>query len=339
LRAAAFTERIGDPRMKILVIRFSSIGDIVLTSPVLRCLKQQVPGAEVHVLTKETFRSLVEHSPNVDKVHVVGDSLSAVVRQLKKERFDLIVDLHHNLRTWRVKRALGVPAKSFPKLNYEKWLLVNFRKNALPATHIVDRYLSTVAHLGVKNDDKGLELFIPAEKEVPMGTLPEAHRAGYTALCIGGAHFSKRLPAHKLIELAQRLEGPVVVIGGPEDKVVARSISDAVGGRVLDATGKYDLLGSASLIRQARSVVAHDSGAMHVACAFHRPVVSVWGNTVPAFGMGPYQPQHPQNVHIAEVVGLDCRPCSKIGFEHCPKGHFKCMEDQDLARIAELARR
>lgn len=325
--------------MKILVIRFSSIGDIVLTSPVLRCLKQQVPGAEVHFLTKENFRSLVEHSPYVNKVHVVTDALGEVISHLKKERFDLIVDLHHNLRTWRVKRGLGVPAKSFPKLNYEKWLLVNFRRNALPATHIVDRYLSTVAHLGVKNDDKGLELFTPAEKEVPLSTLPDAHRTGYTALCIGGAHFSKRLPAHKLIELAQRLEGPVVVIGGPEDKVVARSISDAVGGRVLDATGKYDLLGSASLIRQARSVVAHDSGAMHVACAFQRPVVSVWGNTVPAFGMGPYQPQHPENVHIAEVLGLDCRPCSKIGFEHCPKGHFKCMEDQDLSQIAELAHR
>ncbi len=325
--------------MKILVIRFSSIGDIVLTSPVMRCLKEQVPGAEVHFLTKDIFRSLVEHSPHVDKVHAVMDTLGDVLPQLNQERFDLIVDLHHNLRTWRVKRALGVPSKSFPKLNYEKWLLVNFRKNALPATHIVDRYLSTVAHLGVKNDSKGLELFIPAEKEVALSTLPDLHRTGYTALCIGGAHFSKRLPAHMLIDLAQRIEGPVVVIGGPEDKVVARSMADAVGGRVLDATGQYDLLGSASLIRQAHSVVAHDSGALHVACAFQRPVVSVWGNTVPAFGMGPYQPQQPQNVHIAEVLGLDCRPCSKIGFEHCPKGHFKCMEDQDLARIAELARR
>ncbi len=322
--------------MKILVLRFSSIGDIVLTSPVLRCLKQQVTGAEVHVATKRAFADLVAHSPYVDKVHALDEDIGALARSLKAEGFDHIVDLHHNLRTARIKRMVGAPATSFAKLNIEKWLLVNLRMDRLPRIHIVDRYMDTVKHLGVTNDMRGLDLFIPKDREVDLNTLPETHRSGYVALAIGAAHATKRLPLFKLIELAQRIEGPLILIGGPDDQEVARSIADAVGARAFDATGKFDLLGSASLIRQARSVIAHDSGAMHVACAFNRPVVSVWGNTVPAFGMGPYQPQHPERAMIAEVTGLDCRPCSKIGHDKCPKGHFNCMEKQDIGRIASL---
>ncbi len=345
--------------MKLLVIRFSSIGDIILTSPVLRCLKKQRPDVELHFLTKAQFRDLVVHSPHVDKVHVIEEDLNEVIPALKKEGFDGIIDLHHNLRTLKVKRALGVPAHSFPKLNIEKWVLVNARPGPRPAwwrffdrpwwnwrqsrihrlqgVHIVDRYLSTVAHLGVKNDGEGLDLFIPPEREVALSSLPESHRNGYVALCIGGAHFTKRLPEHKLIELALRVSGPLVIIGGPEDRPIARAIADAVGARAFDASGKYDLLGSASLIKQARSAITHDSGAMHVAAAFRRNTVSIWGNTVPAFGMGPYIPQHPERAHIMEVTGLDCRPCSKIGFDACPRGHFRCMEKQDLVLIAELS--
>ncbi len=321
--------------MKVLVIRFSSIGDIILTSPVLRCLKQQVPDVEIHFLTKDIYASLLDHSPYVDRVHRMGDNLGEVVRDLKKEKFDLVVDLHHNTRTWRVKTALGAPAKSFPKLNWEKWLLVNLKKDRLPRIHIVDRYLSTVAHLGVKNDGQGLDLFIAPEREVRPDTLPASHRNGYTALCIGAGHFTKRLPQHKLLELAEQLKGPLVIIGGPGDTTLGRAISNAVGARAFDATGKFDLMGSASLIRQATNVIAHDSGAMHVASAFRKNLVSVWGNTVPEFGMGPYIPQYPERAHISEVKGLSCRPCSKIGFNQCPRGHFRCMEKQDLVQIAK----
>ncbi|MCI1752196.1 MAG: glycosyltransferase family 9 protein [Flavobacteriales bacterium] len=323
--------------MKVLVIRFSSIGDIILTSPVLRSLKQQVPGAEVHFLTKEAFGSLVISSPYVDRVHLLGEDLRNVLSALKKEKFDLVVDLHNNVRTRRVKMALGATSKSFPKLNREKWLLVNFKKDKLPPVHIVDRYLSTVEHLGVKNDGQGLDLFIPKEKEVDLASLPATHHNGYIALCIGAGHFTKRLPPHKLVELAGKLKGPIVIIGGPGDEAIGRMICHSVGASAFDTTGKYDLMGSASLIRQATSVIAHDSGAMHVASAFRKNVVSVWGNTVPQFGMGPYIPQHPERAHISEVLGLSCRPCSKIGFDQCPRGHFRCMEKQDLGQIVAWA--
>ncbi len=324
--------------MKLLILRFSSIGDIVLTSPVLRCVKEQVKGVETHFATKSVFADLVRFSPRVSKVHELGDDIGELISRLKQERFDAVIDLHHNLRTARIKRALGIPAHGFPKLNIEKWLLVNLRIDRMPRLHIVDRYMSTVEHLGVKNDDKGLELFIPAGREVPNSSLPASHQAGYTVLAIGAAHATKRLPQHRLIGLARLIEGPIAIIGGKEDQPVARAIGDAVGARVFNATGHYDILGSASLIRQSRSVIAHDSGAMHIACAFGKPVVSVWGNTVPLFGMGPYQPEHPERAIISEVKDLSCRPCSKIGHDQCPKGHFRCMEKQDLRRIAELAK-
>ena len=361
--------------MKVLVIRFSSIGDIILTSPVLRCLKAQRPEAEIHFLTKAVYRDLVAHSPHVAQVHTITEEVGEAIPALKREGFTEVIDLHHNLRSWKVKRALGVPAHSFPKLNIEKWLLVNQghferpqrwkdlplwkrllvvllppiwiqrwvdtmirdRINSLGAQHIVDRYLRTVEHLGVRNDGLGLELHLPAEATAVMNDLPATHVHGYVALCIGAAHSTKRLPAHKLVAIAQAVHGPLVIIGGKEDQPVARTIADAVGARAYNATGRYDLAGSAALIRQARSVIAHDSGAMHVACAFQRPVVSVWGSTVPLFGMGPYMPQHPERARILEVQDLSCRPCSKIGFDHCPKGHFHCMEKQDTARIAALA--
>lgn len=207
----------------------------------------------------------------------------------------------------------------------------------MEGVHIVDRYMSTIAPLGAKNDDLGLELHIPTDRRVALDILPASHRNGYTALAIGAAHATKRLPPHKLITLAKAIPGPMVLIGSEVDSAVARAIGDAVGARVFDATGRFDLLGSASLIGSAHSVITHDSGAMHIACALARPVVSVWGSTVPAFGMGPYQPTLPQQAHVVEVPGLGCRPCSKLGFGHCPKGHFHCMEKQDVQRIAQLA--
>lgn len=336
--------------MKVLVLRFSSIGDIVLTSPVLRCVKQQLKDVELHVTTKAHYADLVRYNPHVDKVHELRDNLGELIIRLKAERFDVILDLHHNLRTTRVKRALGVKAFNFPKLNIEKWLMVNFKMDRLPKQHIVDRYMSTVADLGVQNDGQGLDLYIPPDREVERSTLPAAHQIGYTALAIGAAHATKRLPPHKLIELAALIEGPIVLVGGKEDQAVARSIASATGGRVFDATGKYDILGSASLIRQARRVIAHDSGAMHIASAFVNTaagpagsgaegasgiteIVSVWGSTIPSFGMGPYLPTHPERARIAEV-DVECRPCSKIGHERCPHGHFRCMEQQDLTNIA-----
>ena len=145
--------------LKILIIRFSSIGDIVLTTPVIRCIKQQLPNVEIHYLTKRNFKSILSSNPNIDKLHLLEETLSATISSLKAEKFDLIIDLHHNLRTLIIKIKLGVKSSSFDKLNWQKWLLVNLKINRMPDVHLVDRYFATVRFLGVKNDEKALDYY------------------------------------------------------------------------------------------------------------------------------------------------------------------------------------
>ena len=311
---------------KILILRFSSIGDIVLTTPVVRCIKEQVPGAEVHYCTKKAFQSIVANNPYVDKVHVLGDKLGDLVQELKAENFDFVVDLHNNLRTRIIKTRLGKPGRSFDKLNYEKWLMVNFKVNRLPDVHIVQRYLDTAAALGVKDDGKGLDYFIPAQDEVDIHTLPTGFQDGYVAFAIGAQHYTKRLPTERIIEFCERLQEPVILLGGKEDAATGEEIAAHFQNRttiIYNACGKYNLNGSASLVKQAKQVVSHDTGLMHIAAAFQKDIISVWGNTIPEFGMYPFRTKY----KVLEVKGLSCRPCSKIGYKKCPKGHFKCMRD------------
>ncbi|HSK12881.1 MAG TPA: glycosyltransferase family 9 protein [Phnomibacter sp.] len=318
---------------KFLIIRFSSIGDIVLTTPVVRCLKQQVAGAEVHYLTKAGSASLLEANPYIDKLHLHEGDLKDTIKRLRAEHFDHIIDLHHNLRTLRVKRALGVKGRSFNKLNFEKWLMTAFKIDRLPSVHIVDRYLETVEDFGVMNDGKGLDFFIPEEKRVDPAHLPETHRSGFAGLVIGAALATKKLPEEKLRQICTGLKYPIVLLGGPEDAEAGQRIASQQP-HVFNACGGFTLLQSADLVRQARVIVTHDTGLMHIAAAFCKPIVSIWGNTIPAFGMGPYFPaDHQPWAFSFEVEKLSCRPCSKIGYKKCPKGHFKCMQMQDTDAI------
>ena len=320
--------------MKILVLRFSSIGDIVLTTPVVRQLKMQVPQAQVHFATKPAYAGLFEASPYVDKLHLLRGSLAELVRELRAERFDFVVDLHNNLRSRLIRlQLLGVLGRSFDKLNWQKWLLVNTKLNYLPAVHIVDRYRGAAAPLGIRDDGGGLDYFIPPGQEVEVATtLPTGFAPGqYVAVAIGAQHATKRLPVEKLIELMARLAPrPVVLLGGPEDESTGHLIEQASAATTLvfNGCGQFSLHQSASLLRQAQFVVSHDTGLMHIAAAFNKQIFSVWGNTVPEFGMYPYRTAF----EALQVPGLACRPCSKIGFAQCPQGHFKCMREQDLAR-------
>lgn len=315
--------------MKILVIRFSSIGDIVLTTPVIRCLKLQRPEITVHYCTKLSFKSLLEPNPYIDKFHFLQDSINELAEELDKEHFDWVIDLHNNLRTAILKFKLGVRSKSFDKLNWEKWLLVNLKINKMPRLHIVDRYMKTIEHLAANYDGMGLDHFIPQKDVLPLSSLPKPFQKGYVIYAIGGQHETKKLPLPKMKELVAKIDQPLVLIGGKEDQANGEELEKhgrALGKQVISYCGKVNLHQSASLIQQSNKVYSHDTGMMHIAAAFKKEVVAIWGNTVPAFGMYPFQTKY-----ISwEVQGLSCRPCSKIGFDKCPKGHFKCMNDQAL---------
>ena len=309
---------------KFLILRFSSIGDIVLTTPVIRCLKQQYPEAEVHYVTKKSYKSLLENNPYIDKVFVLENGLNELVKYLQSECYDYIIDLHNNLRTTILKLRLGIKSYSFDKLNLQKWLLVKFKKNLMPDVHIVDRYMKTVEYLGIKNDNKGLDYFIPEKDEMPLDWLPENFRNGYAVYAIGGQHETKKLPLNKMIELCQTIKLPLVLIGGKEDAVISYQLSViSKTAPIFDTCGKCNLNQSASIIKNASIVYTHDTGMMHVAAALKKKVISIWGNTVPEFGMYPYQTEY----EVIENNDLHCRPCSKIGYKKCPLGHFKCMNE------------
>ncbi len=316
---------------KILVIRFSSIGDIVLTTPVVRCLKKQL-GAEIHFLTKKNFEKIVASNPNIDRVFSIEKDISEVVNDLKSMNYDFVIDLHKNLRSWQVKRQLGVKSLSFQKLNIQKWLMVNFKINYLPNKHIVDRNLETVAVLGVKNDGAGLDYFIPKHDEVELSDYIsfEGDDRSFIAFAIGAAHATKRLPAEKIIEICDKIKLPIVLLGGKEDMENADLIYSKSSSYIVNLVGKLNLNQSASVVRQAPKVITHDTGLMHIAAAFQKEIISIWGSTVPEFGMTPYT----KDSEIIEVKGLSCRPCSKIGFDKCPKGHFKCMQMIDTLAVA-----
>jgi len=311
--------------VKFLILRFSSIGDIVLTTPVIRGLKLQVEDAQIHYLTKKQYAGIVENNPYVDEVHVFDNNFKELVQELKHEHFDYIIDLHHNLRTARFKSALKVVDFTFNKLNIEKWLLVNLGINKLPNIHIVDRYLKTLSVFDVSNDLKGLEYYIPTADVVDLNTLPELFRNGYIAFAIGAQHSTKRLPESKITSLCKKLDFPIVLLGGKEDFATAEAIEKEVGAKVFNACGKFNLNQSASLVKQAIWIISHDTGLMHIAASFKKKIISVWGNTVPEFGMYPYLAD--EKSLIVEDKNLKCRPCTKIGFSRCPKKHFKCMNE------------
>jgi ADP-heptose:LPS heptosyltransferase len=323
---------------RFLIVRFSSIGDIVLTTPVVRCLKQQVKNCEVHYLTKKSFAPVLQHNPYVDKLFSINKDVDEVLQELKKNKYDLIIDLHHNLRTFQLKRKLSVPSVSFNKLNLEKWLMVNFKINRLPDQHIVHRYFKTVEKLNVKYDGKGLDYFIPKEEEVPQEKLTVSHRSGYIAIVIGAKHATKQFPAEKTAELITKLAQPVILLGGKEDAALADRIitlcDEQHKSYIYNACGLYSLNQSASIVKNAKLVVTNDTGLMHIAAAFNKNIISIWGNTIPEFGMTPFQPDGSRSINaISEIKNLYCRPCSKIGYEKCPKGHFKCMLEQDVEKI------
>ena len=323
--------------MKILIIRFSSIGDIVLTTPVIRCLRNQVPDAEIHYLTKYSFRQVLASNPYIDRFFYLDNNWESLTEELKDEQYDVVLDLHHNLRTARLKKALKVKSYAFPKLNIEKWLYVNLKINRMPEVHIVDRYLETLRDLKVKNDGKGLDYYISENEEVSQKDIPHSHVAGYIAVVIGAAHSTKRMPVDRLSELCNKIEHPIILLGGPEDQSAGEQIASTDKIKIYNACGKFSLNESADLLRKSKFVITHDTGLMHIAAAFKKPIISIWGNTVPAFGMTPYYGYKPVSSALFEVKELGCRPCSKIGYDICPKKHFKCMQMQDIDGIAKMA--
>jgi ADP-heptose:LPS heptosyltransferase len=288
------------------------------------------------MVVKEKFKETVQYNPYIDQVHTFNQHPREVLQQLKTEGFDFVADLQRNRKSGWLRRKLHTRSGTFPKLNLRKFLLTFFKINTLPDIHVVDRYFKAVEPIGVHNDNKGLDFFAPPVETVFTTAERERLKTAYVALVLGATYFTKRIPQQKLEEILNHLHRPVVLLGGPDEKNLAAELEKKFP-QVINVVGQTSLAQTAHYLRLSQFVITSDTGLMHIAAAYGKKMVVVWGNTVPAFGMGPYMPQQAVGHAVSfEVKGLSCRPCSKLGYDHCPKKHFRCMLDHDGKAIVSM---
>lgn len=340
-----------DAPSRILIIRFSSIGDIVLASPLIRAVRARFPTAQIDFVTKAAYAELVRshHALNYTFTYDSGtgfDGLRALKRRLAEERYDLIIDLHNSLRSRFLRSLRGVrDIVVVDKRVLERTALVKFKKNLYrEVVPVADRYLETVAPWGIANDGKGLELHITDEVlfgvNARMARLKLHRFEAAFGLCPGARHRTKRWPAERYAEAGIRLvketDGVVLIFGGPEDRESAAAIAAAIGSeagpeRVINLAGELSIMETAAAFEYVDAVVTNDSGLMHVAAARHRPLVAVFGSTVREFGFFPVHSE----ATVLEVAGLDCRPCSHIGRAECPEGHMRCLAETTVETVVQ----
>jgi len=308
---------------KVLIIRFSSIGDIVLCSPVIRCVKKQW-GSEIHFITKEKFVNIISESPYIDKVISIKEKVSEVSSVLKNEKYDLVIDLHKNIRSQQVRSIVRTGYKTFNKINIQKWITVNTPLQVLPKNHLIDRYFKGLASTGLKYDGKGLDHFTSEkDKKDAEFITPKT----YCVLSLGATYATKRLPLTRLIKLVSYIQEPIVLIGGNDVKHLANDLQETTNKELTNLVGKISIGVSSAVIANAQYVVSGDSGMMHIAAAHRKPLIVPWGSTHTSLGMYPFYPTENTISYVPLSLNLSCQPCSKIGKETCPKGHFNCMKD------------
>lgn len=331
------------PFVKTLVIRFSSIGDIVLSTPLLRVLRASMPGGQIDYVTKKEYAELVRSNQNLNVTYAFDAStgfegLKELKRTLKRERYDLVVDIHNSLRSRYLRSMTGVKRiVTIDKPYRERFLLVTLKKNVFKELKsVADRYIDAVRDFGVVNDGKGLELHIPDEIQFGVSGKVAAKRLNrfskVIGLCPSARHATKRWLPERFVEVGKKYirekDAAVMIFGGPEDVTycgdIARALkAHAEGERVIDWTGQLSLLETAAAMEFCDVIITNDTGLMHIAVAKGRKVVAIFGSTVKEFGFFPLS----EESVVVERQGLACRPCSHVGRSECPEEHFRCMMD------------
>ena len=332
---------------KILVVRLSSIGDIILTTPLLRSLRNAYPEAHITYLTKKPFEELLSGSPHIDELITFesGEGLKGLKKikhHLRRQRYDLYLDIHKNWRSRYLRIGLGArKITSYRKLIFRRTMLVWFKINLYTSIKpVYERYFDAVKDLGIHYDGRGTEIQVPAEKSEKVRTM--LSDAGYTfdtplvILCPSATYFNKRWKPEGFVETAQQLirekSAYVVVHGGKEDIELCGHIASSIGRNAVSMAGQLSLSGSAALLKYGTLVIANDSGLLHLAQSQKRPVIGIYGATTRELGYFPIE----QDSTVIET-DLSCRPCTHNGLDKCPKEHFRCMNDIPAFKVIEAA--
>ena len=288
---------------KILIIRFSSIGDIVLTTPLIRCVKKQT-NAEIHYLTKTQYATIIDSNPYVDKVITFKTNLSKTLQKLRYEKYSFIIDLHKNFRSFWIKCNLRIPSYTIKKENFKKILLIYFGLDFLN-THVVDRYFNAIKRLHIINDNHGLDYFLPKNTNVDFDV-----NQNFIIWCIGASYDQKSLSENQIISVCNQLSETIVLLGGEQEKEKGRQIIEkSSNDSIYNFCGKLSLHQSAYLLKYGDLVLTNDTGLMHIASALNKPIISFWGCTKPSLGFSPMT----NNKSVEIIAKSTYRPCSKHG--------------------------
>jgi len=344
------------PPDRVLIIRLSSVGDIVLSSLLVRVLRQHFPQSEIDYLVKAEFSELMQHNPYLTRViqfptNGTFHDLRSLRRDIRQRNYGVIIDIHDSLRSrylcFGAHRAVRID-----KRRIARFFLVKFKWNLYGwfggAPSVAERYLETVRQFGITNDDNGLELFVPDSAHEKVNAFLASSRFNSSkpliAVCPAAKHQNKMWPQERFAEAAATLgtdlnAGIVLFGSGPEEEYRARDIEDQIRKRapevpVLNGTGQLSLLEAAALMDHCCLVFSNDSGLMHIAAARKRKILAIFGPTVQEFGFFPFG----TTSSVVENATLSCRPCTHIGLPDCPKRHFKCMNDLSVSEVLHSAR-
>ena len=311
--------------LKILVIRFSSIGDIVLTTPVVRCLKLQL-NADIDFLTKKKYEEILISNTYISNIFSLSDDPKKIIETLRNQEYDFIIDLQSNLRSLMIRLALRVNYSTYIKKTLKRYLLIYSGINLLD-DHVVDRYFKAVTKLNVFNDNQGIDYF--------LGSIPDLDfnsDQSYICWCIGGSYEKKKLSSTQISNVISKLKTPVLLLGSYEDKEVASKVVDITkSNNIFNFCGETSIQESAYLIKKSNLVLTNDTGMMHIASAFQSPIISFWGCTKPSLGFSPYMPaKDSENI----ITQFSDKPCSKHG-KYCRIQSMGCIKEISSQTIYE----
>jgi lipopolysaccharide heptosyltransferase II len=327
----------------VLAVRFSSIGDILLTTPLLRAIRHRHPDARITALTKRMYLPLLSHNPHLDRVIGLepGRPLAALAAELRAEPYTHRLDLHGGLRTLMLRALVPGRWRGYPKHRLARALLIHGKRNRYRDHRPVpERYFSAARDLGVIPDSGPPEFFLgpEAEREAAdwLATAGFASKRPMVAVAPGAAHATKRWPLEHWRTLIETLVADgfdVVIVGGPDDAHLGTALASFAPGQVVSAAGAFGLQGTGALLRRAAALVSGDTGVMHMATGVGAPVVALFGPTVKPFGFYPYT----RRARVVELA-LSCRPCSSQGGPRCPLGHHRCMIDLQPGSVYDALR-
>lgn len=286
---------------------------------------------EVHYLNKKEYASILSSNPLLKKIWEYGEDEPRLLKSLKQEDYDLVIDLHNTLRSARIRKTLGVNFRVLRKQHLKKFIITKLGLKNWTYPHMVDQFLSTISDLNPDNLKYAPEIYFSDQDNATFKNLELPDN--YMCIVVGAAYKTKRIPIQKILDIIQGTEIKAVLIGGPGDVKLASEISKQATKSFIDLTDKLSLKSSALVVKNANVVLAGDTGMMHIANAFEKPLIAIYGSTHPVFGYGPFAES--DKTIVIQDNSVACRPCTKQGRDSCPKGHFNCMENIDSAQIIE----